>query len=488
MRYRTKLYLALIIISFVSSGFGLWIMYTEATKFVWIELRAKALTVAATTAALIDPELLKQIHTRADEGSQAYITVQNELRRARDANRREHISVKYLYTLQPDPQNPKRLLYQVDAEESPKYVSHVGDIDNNSVDLKIAEHLNGYYAPDQFVTDPYGKWMSGYAPVFDREGNYVATVGVDISASTIIAKFNYLIYDGLIGLLGSLALGLLGGYFLSRRVSVSLSTLCSSVEKIGEGNLDQKVTLNTSDEFEDLAKAINSMSQGLKERERLKMNFTRYVSQHMLDTILKSEMPTKLEGERRKITVLFSDIRQFTQLSEQLPPEQVVSLLNAYLEVMIDVVFSHQGTLDKFIGDAIMVEFGAPMDDEQQELHALETAVAMHKALQVLGDKLEKEGKPRLAMGIGIHTGLAIVGNIGSEKRMEYTAIGDTVNVASRLEKLTKQLQTPILISETTYQAIKHRFPMKSLGPMTITGKQAPIEVYALYPFGEVKE
>ncbi|MBS0652861.1 MAG: adenylate/guanylate cyclase domain-containing protein [Verrucomicrobia bacterium] len=488
MRYRTKLYLALIIISFLSSGFGLWIMYNEATKFVWTELRAKALTVAATTAALIDPELLKQIHTRADEGSPAYIAVQNELRRARDANRRQNIFVSYLYTLQPDPQNPKILLYQVDAEESPKYVSHAGDIDNNSVDFNIAAHLNSYYAPEQFVTDPYGTWMSGYAPVFDRQGNYVATVGVDISASSIYTKLNRLIYDGFLGLLGSLALGLLGGYFLSRRVSISLSTLCTSVEKIGEGNLDHKVTLNTSDEFEDLAKAINSMSQGLKERERLKMNFTRYVSQHMLDTILKSEMPTNLQGERKKITVLFSDIRQFTQLSEQLPPEQVVSLLNAYLEVMIDVVFSHQGTLDKFIGDAIMVEFGAPMEDEQQELHALETAIAMHKAMQVLGDRLEKEGNPRLVMGIGIHTGLAIVGNIGSEKRMEYTAIGDTVNVAARLEKLTKKLQTPILISETTYRAIKDRFPMKNLGPMTITGKQAPIEVYALYPFGEVKE
>ncbi len=488
MRYRTKLYLALMVISFLSSGFGLWIMYTKATQFVWVELKSKALTVVATTAALIDAELLKQIHTRADENSQAYITIQNELRRARDANRRENITVKYLYTLQPDRENPKRLLYQVDAEENPKYISHVGDVDSTSVSLKVGEHLNGYYSPDQFVEDLWGTWMSAYAPVFDKQGNYVATVGTDILSANIKAKIHYLLYDGFLGLLGSLALGTLGGYFLSRRVCLSLSSLCSSVEKIGAGNLDHQATLNTSDEFEDLAKAINAMTRGLKERERLKMNFTRYVSQHMLDTILKSDVPTKLEGERKKITVLFSDIRQFTQLSEQLPPEQVVSLLNTYLEVMIDVVFSHQGTLDKFIGDAIMVEFGAPMEDELQELHALETAVAMHKALLVLGDRLEKEGKPRLAMGIGIHTGLAIVGNIGSEKRMEYTAIGDTVNVAARLEKLTKELKTSILISETTYRAVKERFPMKSLGPMTLTGKQAPIEVYALYPFGEAAE
>ncbi len=483
MRYRTKLYLSLIAIAMLSSSLGLWIMFTEVSQFVWTELRSKAITVASTTASLLNPELLKQIHNRSDENSEAYLAIRNELRKARDANRREHITVKYLYTLRPDPDNPNILLFLVDAEENPMNLSHAGDIDVNSLDLKIVQHLNEDYSPNSFIKDPWGVWMSGFAPVYDREGNYVATVGADISAVNVRAKIDSLIDDGILSLGCALLLALLGSYFLSRKVSTSLSTLCDSVAVIGRGNLDYPVTLHTSDEFEELARAISSMARGLQERERLKMNFTRYVSQHVLETILKSERPAHIEGERKKITVLFSDIRQFTHLSELLAPEQVVALLNSYLEVMIDVIFAHQGTLDKFIGDAIMVEFGAPLDDPLQEFHAIETAIAMHKAMIVFSNKLEKEGKPRLSMGIGIHTGYAVVGNIGSEKRMEYTAIGDTVNVASRLENATKELKTPILISETTYEAVKDKFPLKSLGPMKLAGKDQPIEVYALYPF-----
>ena len=220
-----------------------------------------------------------------------------------------------------------------------------------------------------------------------------------------------------------------------------------------------------------LGNAINSMTKGLRERERLKLNFARYVSQHVMDTILKSEHVAKLEGERRKITVLFSDIRQFTQLSERLRPEDVVSLLNEYFEVMLDVIFRHQGTLDKFLGDGIMVEFGAPLDDEKQELHAVQTAIGMQRELKKLVMKWEKEGRPKIEIGIGVHTGLAVVGNIGSEKRIEYTAIGDTVNVASRLEQATKLLKKPILISETTYEGIKDTFKALSLGPMILPGR-----------------
>lgn len=188
------------------------------------------------------------------------------------------------------------------------------------------------------------------------------------------------------------------------------------------------------------------MTKGLQERERLKLNFSRYVSDHVLEKILSSSVPTKLEGERRKITVLFSDIRQFTQLSENLSPEQIVSLLNEYFKVMLDIIFAHKGTLDKFIGDGLMVEFGAPLQDDFQEKNAVTAAV----------------------------------GNIGSEKRMEYTAIGDTVNIAARLEQMTKSTGKYILISEDTYQAIKDEFDAKNLGSTALIGRQEPITVYAI--------
>jgi adenylate cyclase len=219
------------------------------------------------------------------------------------------------------------------------------------------------------------------------------------------------------------------------------------------------------------------MTKGLRERERLKLNFSRYVSDHVLQKILSSTKPTKLEGERRKITVLFSDIRQFTHLSESLPPEQVVALLNEYFKVMLDIIFEHKGTLDKFIGDGLMVEFGAPLDDEIQEKNAITTAIDMQKALEKLNTTWKQ---PNIQVGIGIHTGFAIVGNVGSEKRMDYTAIGDTVNVAFRLEQMTKSTNRSILISEDTYQAIKEEFSAESLGPITLPGREEPIRVYAI--------
>jgi adenylate cyclase len=201
-----------------------------------------------------------------------------------------------------------------------------------------------------------------------------------------------------------------------------------------------------------------------------------------MEKILKAGHVARPEGERRKITVLFSDIRQFTQLSEQLPPERVVSLLNEYFESMLEAIFRYQGTLDKFLGDGIMVEFGAPLDDALQEKHAVLTAIDMQKELMKLNAKWKSENKPVIHMGIGIHTGLAVVGNIGSEKRIDYTAVGDTVNVASRLEQATKLLKTSILISETTYLPVENEIKAICLGPMILPGRKEAITIYSIPP------
>lgn len=285
----------------------------------------------------------------------------------------------------------------------------------------------------------------------------------------------------LLGMLSSIVISLCVAFYLSEKLSTSLLYLCEKVKQIGKGNLEQSVQLTTDDEFNDLALAINDMSKGLKEREKLKNDFARYVSHQVLEKILNSENKTFLQGERKKVTVLFSDIRHFTKLAEQLSPEEVVSILNQYFAVMLDCIFEYAGTLDKFTGDGVMVEFGAPLEDSKQEEHALLAALSMQEKLETLRQKWRKENKPELEMGIGIHTGLAVVGNIGSEKRLEYTAIGDTVNVASRLEHATKALKIPILVSESTIKGAPDIFLAQDLGPMTLLGRSQEIVVYALY-------
>jgi adenylate cyclase len=196
--------------------------------------------------------------------------------------------------------------------------------------------------------------------------------------------------------------------------------------------------------------------------------------------VMKSDGASlKLSGDRRRVSILFSDIRGFSTLSENLPPEKVVKLLNEYFERMVDVVFRNGGTLDKFIGDGLMVIFGAPEDDTYQEEHALRTAIEMQHELVLMSERWEMEGI-RIRIGIGINSGPAIVGNIGSSRRMEYTAIGDTVNLASRLESATKEFGVGILVSEYTYNAVRGAFQFKPMGAVQVRGRSEPVLAYSL--------
>jgi adenylate cyclase len=477
MKYRTKLYTALVGTAVVSTSLGLGIAYYEVKGFFIDQLRSKVMSIAAAGAANLDGDLFETIHSN---DSPNYQKAQQELRKIRDASRRKDVFVKFVYTLIPRPEDPERFFFQVDAEEPTPDFSYYNDEVPDAKDDKVSAHINDVFAPPNFIENEWGTWMTGFAPIYDSQCKYVATLGVDLRASDVLAELRQLLRFGAVSFGAALLLALLSAHFLSRRETLSLNSLCAGVKEIGEGNLSARVNLATRDEFDDLAKAINIMAKGLEERERLKLSFTRYVSQHIMESILKSETPVKLEGERRKITLLFSDIRQFTKLSEKMRPEDVVAFLNEYFGLMVDVIFKNKGTLDKFIGDGMMIEFGAPLADPDQEFHAVTTAIEMQQELQKLCQKWESEGKPRINMGIGIHTGDAVVGNIGSEKRIEYTAVGDAVNVAARLEQLTKEIKIPILVSETTVKAVEKQFPFKALGPMTLHGRADTIVVYGL--------
>ncbi len=480
MKHRTKLYLYMSGTAIVSSLFGFGIILHELHKHLFSDQQTKAMAVAATTAALIDhAEYLKQINTRADEHTAAFQEIKKKLIASRNANRRNDIFICFLYIIKPNPDNPKQFIYVADAEEDPDWVSHAGDIVATIAVSHLNQHLKEVYSPKIFLSD-WGEWTTGYAPIYDKNGNYVATVGADISIHRFEEFFDIFIEYFIIAIAISLLFAFVGGHWLATQMSSSLNVLLSSVKEIGSGNLNFTVSLKTRDEFEELSNEINNMIAGLRERERLKLNFARYVSQQVVEKVLKEEEIAKLAGERRKITVLFSDIRQFTSIAETLPPEQVVSLLDEYFGVMLDVIFHHHGILDKFLGDGMMVEFGAPLDDPIQEQHAVMAAIDMQKELKKLVKKWKMEGKPQIEIGIGVHTGLAVVGNIGSEKRFDYTAIGDTVIIAARLEQTTKLLKTPILISETTYAAVKDLVKATSMGPMLFPDRKESITIYSI--------
>jgi adenylate cyclase len=209
--------------------------------------------------------------------------------------------------------------------------------------------------------------------------------------------------------------------------------------------------------------------------------FSSYVSKRIVDELIRDPSKAKLGGDRKEITVLFSDIRGFTTFSEKHQPEEVVSLLNEYLGAMTDIVFEYEGTHDKFVGDAVMAYWGAPLDQPNHAELAVKCALAMIDKLKTLQAKWAAEGKYVIDIGIGINTGDMVVGNMGAPgKKMDYTVIGDNVNLGARLEGLTRKYNNHIIISEYTYEKVKDIVEAKELDSVTVKGKENPVVVYDL--------
>jgi len=218
-----------------------------------------------------------------------------------------------------------------------------------------------------------------------------------------------------------------------------------------------------------------------KARQKIRETFGRYVTETVATEILDSEDGMELGGERRKITILTSDLRGFTAMSEALPPEEVIRALNIYFRHMSEVITAHGGTIDEFMGDGILVFFGAPVAAGDDAERAVACAVAMQAAMVVANRELEQHRLPQCEMGIGINTGEAVVGNIGSEVRTKYGAMGSQVNLAFRIESLTAGNQ--ILISESTYAEAKSRAKIKGQQEATVKGVKDPITVYEVVGF-----
>jgi adenylate cyclase len=217
-----------------------------------------------------------------------------------------------------------------------------------------------------------------------------------------------------------------------------------------------------------------------KSRKWITSIFGKYVSPIVIENLIKNPAGIKLGGEKRNITLFFSDIRGFTLLSEKLAPEDLVSLLNEYLTEMTSIIIKDQGLVDKYMGDAIMAFWGAPLDQPDHAELACLSSLEMIDKLRELNKKWKMEGIPSFKIGVGLNSGDAIVGNMGSNKRFDYTAMGDNVNLASRLEGLNKIYGTNIIISENTHKIIKDKFETRKLDVVKVKGKKKPILIYEL--------
>ncbi|MBA2622504.1 MAG: HAMP domain-containing protein [Chthoniobacterales bacterium] len=283
------------------------------------------------------------------------------------------------------------------------------------------------------------------------------------------------------GLVVSISLSL----WMARTVSGPVRALAQGAKKIEEGDYAHRVITRQRDEIGTLATAFNNMSHGLAERDRVRSLLGKVVSPAIAAELMGKELT--LGGEEREVTILFSDIRNFTGICERLGPAEMLETLNLCFTQMSEIIERHGGVVDKYVGDAIMALFGAPISSPRDADAALCAALKMSEALDELNRKWRDKGQPTFEMGIGINTDVVIAGNMGSQARLNYTVIGDGVNLASRLEGLTKNSEygTRIIVGAGTLAAARDSYETRPLGEVLVKGKQKTTAIFALVARGK---
>jgi adenylate cyclase len=324
---------------------------------------------------------------------------------------------------------------------------------------------------------------------------------------THLFVFERINISDMIVLFAALALlSILAGFSLLRSSADSLGNLARKIVSIDADGMSDPIQIRGDQELNDIAAHVNSVLMKLQEAQRgikeqsvqlmlyardisqsykktkeeieLRGRLSRYVGENLVERLIHSKDDVFLENERKEVTILFADIRSFTTIAERMAAEEVVALLNEFFNLMVDIVFKNYGILDKFIGDQLMAVFGLMPSTNHHSFDAITSAIAMQDATEELMRERAEQGKETFAVGIGINTGSAIVGNVGSENRMDYTAIGDCVNTAARLQQIAKGGE--ILIGEETYLQTKGRFPVRERGKITVKNKTDPVLCYEL--------
>ena len=276
----------------------------------------------------------------------------------------------------------------------------------------------------------------------------------------------------------SISFGLISAVLIGRLVTEPVNHLREAAHRVGEGDFAARVEISRADDFGPLIDEFNNMVTGLSEKEVIQATFGRHVGEQAAREILAQD--SQLGGKQKMISVMFVDLRNYTARASDLEPAEVVKMLNLFLSDMVEIVESQQGMVNKFLGDGFMALFGAGQFSEGHADAAVHTGKLMLAQMSEINQKLNLPSDKELSIGIGIHSGPAIVGSIGSTRRLEYTAIGDTVNVASRIESVTKSVGEPMLFTDATRQLLENEWSIRELPAQTVKGKSTPIEIFAL--------
>lgn len=302
-------------------------------------------------------------------------------------------------------------------------------------------------------------------------------VGTVLPKREVFAKVESLLHETLLLAVAGIFLLVVLSVLVARSISRPLRRMSAETIRVGRGDLDIDLSsIRSTDEVGQLARAFTEMTEGLKDRERIKDTFGRYLTQEVVKRLLDSKDGLKLGGESREISILMSDLRGFTSLTSSMKPEDVITFLNRYLGRMVDIILDHHGIIDEIIGDGILAFFGAPERLENHPELAVACALRMQAAMHEINARNEADGLPHLEMGVAVNTGQVIVGNIGSEKRTKYGAVGSQVNFTGRVESFTVGGQ--VLVSQATFDSLSQKLNVKDALEVEMKGVPGKVKLY----------
>jgi adenylate cyclase len=442
--------------------------FLSVRQMIRQDIRERIHDAVGTAALSIDPAVHARLQGREDQSLPEYEAIRARLQ----AIRRAGTGFRFVYTVRPGVS--ARPVFVVDAEEDAAQASRIGD----PVDAPTPTMLSAFESPPtirverELSSDNWGTFLSGYAPIVDRDGRIEAIVGMDISADNILLYERRLLGTVALITIGVCAVVASAAFVMSRYVSRPLVAIAAEMQRIRHFDLAGSALPDSRvKEVAEMSEALANMKGGLR-------SFRKYVPAEVVRDLLALGREAELGAERRTLSIMFSDVRDFTTLSEQLDPEDLAARLAEYLGGMTRIVLGNGGTVDKYVGDAIVAFWNAPRDVSDHAERAVRTALECQAFSEELADRWKRTGIRAFETRVGIDTGDVVVGNFGYEDRMDYTAIGHHVNIASRLESLNKVYGSRILCGPETWNLVRDRFSGRFIDRVAVKGSKAVISIY----------
>lgn len=471
---RVTLFTAFLCTVLFTTFFNAWISSLHVRNLVSDSIREKLAVAVGIGAMHINGDLHQNITDHAQQNSTNFRHVFAQLEKIRKINP----DIKNVYTIRKI--SDDKVVFVVDADPQENERAQVGrPLIEITPAIRDSFVEGTVKVENRYFTDEWGTFVSGFAPFYRSDGTLEGLLGMDVMAETVkthqMNNILAILFTSLVVTIVSVFLSLI----ISREIANPIAGVTADMGRIKDFNLGcESVSVSRIHEIQQMNDALDSMKKGLR-------SFKKYVPTQLVSDLIKLKKEAALEVESRNITILFSDIRDFTTISEKITPEELAETINLYFAEFTRTIMETGGIVDKFIGDAIMALWGTPHDMPDHPLSACKAALACRQRESELNRILKEKGLPELYTRMGINTGDALVGNIGFDERLSYTALGDSVNLASRLEGVNKLYNTGIIISESTYTAVKDEVIARFIDVVVVKGKSKGVRIYELLSLRE---